>query len=79
MLSQADAGTTFGFSMDMLDSKSDLNDEDSASLDDNAVKMEQDSDSSISSLGLQEMREINEANSTTVIKIAKTGLKHNHS
>ena len=46
---------------------------------DNAVRMAQDSWSSISSLGLQEEREINEANSEMVKKIAATGLQHNHS
>ena len=64
--------------MKMLDSKSGLAD-DSAMIGDNGVKMAQDSWSSISSLGLQDRREINEASSEMVKKIAATGLLHNHS
>ena len=65
--------------MKMLDSKSGLNDDSVMIGDNNAVKMARDSWSSISSLGLQEEREINDANSEMVKEIAAADLLHNHS
>ena len=62
--------------MKMLDSKSGLND-DLAIIGDPTVKMAQESWSSISSLGLQDRREINELNSKMTKKISATGLQHN--
>ena len=64
--------------MKMLDLKSGLND-DLAMIGDTTEKMAQESWSSISSLGLQDKREINELNSKMMKKISTTGLQHNHS
>ena len=63
--------------MNMLDSKSGLND-DSVTIGDNAVRMAQDSWSSISSLAPQDRFEINQADSEMVKKITATGLQLTH-